>query len=476
MNKSLVKKTLSISGVLIMVMMAVVLIIGYMTIEKQYLKITAEDKQLLVYELAEAVDMMNPEPIPLDVPGIIVKVYDASGNEITQTPKPTIMLNQADETLTWGMPTDKTIRNLLMPYMSTVFEDKDVRIIGSINDLSDRSIIIGVPIKDGTGVVGALFYLEPSVDFDRLMVRYIQIYIITMVILSVGILIMLYVLLKKVVQPLNKMSDVAHHMSTGDYGQRLDEDGYSEVRQLAESMNMLSKNLASEKERSAKLKQYREAYFSDVSHELRSPLVAVKAMAEAIHDGMVKDEETREHYMSIILKETYRMENLIQDMMILSKLRSDDGDIVRNKVNLNQVIQESYNKYAVIADDMGLDFSVEVLPEDAVVMTEENTIIQVLGSLIDNSFKFTGEDGKIQVLLKRKDDGYLVKVIDNGCGVPKEDIPFIFERYYKVDKSRAMIGSGLGLSIAKRLLDRLGETIWMEETEGGGATFIFSIH
>ena len=225
-----------------------------------------------------------------------------------------------------------------------------------------------------------------------------------------------------------------------------------------------------EMERTEKM---RREYVANVSHELRTPLTAVRGLLEPLADGMVKDEESRQRYYKIMLHEVMRLSRLITDMLTLSRLQAGTEYMELSRVNIEELISDVAISYAAAAQQKGISLEVDCVPTvDA--LTDPDRIEQVLIILLDNAMHYTPEGGKITLRL-RSGERLLVSVEDNGCGIPEKDIPFIFERFYKVDKSRGEGGTGLGLSIASYIMEKLDETITVDSRVGEGTCFTFTV-
>ena len=217
----------------------------------------------------------------------------------------------------------------------------------------------------------------------------------------------------------------------------------------------------------------RREYVANVSHELRTPLTAVRGLLEPLADGMVTDEESRQRYYKIMLHEVMRLSRLITDMLTLSRLQAGTEYMELSRVNLEELISDVAMGYAAAAQKKGISLEVDCIPTvDA--LTDGDRIEQVLIILLDNAMHYTPEGGRITIRL-RSGERLLVSVEDNGCGIPQKDLPHIFERFYKVDKSRGEGGTGLGLSIASYIMEKLDESITVDSTVGKGTCFTFTV-
>ncbi len=224
-----------------------------------------------------------------------------------------------------------------------------------------------------------------------------------------------------------------------------------------------------------RLEKTRRDYVANVSHELRTPLTAVRGLLEPLSDGMIQDEETRQRYYRIMLREVIRLSRLITDMLELSRLQSGTEHMELHAVDLEELLQDTRQNYLNEASQRGIQL---ILDAKGVpfAMTDEDRVEQLLVILLDNAMHYTPEGGSITIrAVETTGDRILVTVADTGCGISSEDLPQVFERFYKTDKSRREGGTGLGLSIAKQIIDRLGENIFVESEVGVGTSFHFTL-
>ncbi len=222
-----------------------------------------------------------------------------------------------------------------------------------------------------------------------------------------------------------------------------------------------------------RLERTRREYVANVSHEMRTPLTAVRGLLEPLVDGMVKTEEDRERYYKIMLREVLRLSRLITDMLELSRLLSGTGYMEMTEVDVNGLLSDIVQSYGKQASEHGVELRLDAPPLPS-VLTDPDRVEQVLVILLDNAMRYTPEGGTITI---RAQNGPRVNIAveDTGYGIPPEDIPHLFERFYKVDKSRKEGGTGLGLSIAQFVIEKLGEKIMVESEIGKGTSFRFTL-
>ena len=225
-----------------------------------------------------------------------------------------------------------------------------------------------------------------------------------------------------------------------------------------------------------RLEQTRRDYVANVSHELRTPLTAMRALIEPLRDGLVKTEEQRQQIYDVVLRETMRLSRLVNDMLELSRLQSGTASLSRSvfaPLPLFSLIHETYSAYA---EDYQQTFVYDV-PEDLPsVWGNPDRTQQVLIVLLDNAFKYTPEGGVVTLSACAEGDVVRVRVRDTGVGIPAADLPHVFDRFYKVDKSHHSKGTGLGLAIAYEIMKHLGEEMSVTSEPGRGSCFTFTLH
>ena len=225
-----------------------------------------------------------------------------------------------------------------------------------------------------------------------------------------------------------------------------------------------------------RLEKTRRDYVSNVSHELRTPLTAMRALIEPLKEGMVTEEADRQRYYDIILREILRLSRLINDQLELSRLQSGTLAIQKSVMALDDVVYDVCDRYATIAREHGLELKVETdFTKCPQVYANADRIEQMLIILVDNAIKYT-EQGSVSVSADWNEERVVIHVKDTGIGIEEVDLPYVFDRFYKVDKAHSGKGSGLGLSIARELLKRMDEEIWVNSEKGVGTEFSFTVH
>ncbi len=233
-----------------------------------------------------------------------------------------------------------------------------------------------------------------------------------------------------------------------------------------------------------RLETIKKDFVANVSHELRTPLAAIKGYSETLLDGGIDEERTHRDFLRVIDRHATRMSRIIDDLLILSRLESDQMAIVRTEVDLRELLCSTEKSFKKQAKDKGIGITAEI-PEDLPkVRGDRDRLEQVVVNLLDNAIKYTPSGGSVRVRARSapgKGGGggsVSVDVEDTGIGIPEDDIPRIFERFYRVDKarSRELGGTGLGLAIVKHIVQGHNGRLHVKSTPGEGSTFSFSIN
>lgn len=225
-----------------------------------------------------------------------------------------------------------------------------------------------------------------------------------------------------------------------------------------------------------RMEQLRRDYVANISHELRTPLTGIRGMVEPLIDGYMDTEEERQNCYRVIHKETIRLEKLVKEMLDMSRLQDGRINLEIEKLELPGILEAALHNMSGIAEKSGIELALETDGSKLACMGNEDRIMQVLIILLDNAMSFTPSGGKVTVFARDMSDKVAVGVRDTGCGIEPKDMPLIWERFYKADKSRMRTtGTGLGLAIAKLVVGLMGGEIGVSSEPGKGAEFTFTL-
>ena len=216
---------------------------------------------------------------------------------------------------------------------------------------------------------------------------------------------------------------------------------------------------------------------ANVSHELRTPLTTIKGYAETLIDGALK-EDVAPQFVQVIKKHADRLEKLVEDLLTLSKIETRASALKPERLSLTELINDALDVIKEPAEKKNISITCEQCLTSLFVYGDRNALEQVLINLLDNAVKYGRQGGKILLSAVEKDQREIqISVKDDGIGIPREDLPRIFERFYRVDKGRSqeLGGTGLGLSIVKHIVQAHGGQVWAESEPGKGSTFYFTL-
>lgn len=225
------------------------------------------------------------------------------------------------------------------------------------------------------------------------------------------------------------------------------------------------------------LNQMRRDLIANVSHELKTPITAIRAMAEVLHDGLAKDEKARREYSGKIMEESDHLEQLVLDILELSRLQSNHTGFRKNHVHADGIIPPIVDRYMMLCCDLGITLDTEGLnlSDIPTLYTDTEKIVTLMNTLLDNAVKFTGQGGCIWIGSQIGPKYATFCIRDNGPGIRSEEVHRIFDRFYKADTAHNSSGSGLGLAIAAEIAKGLNEELWVESKYGIGSSFYFTI-
>jgi len=280
---------------------------------------------------------------------------------------------------------------------------------------------------------------------------------------------LVFVLSRYIVRPIKDISRGATELSRGNLDWRVKPTTQDEIGELAESFNKMAEEL--------KIQDgLRNTFIANVSHELRTPLASVQGFIQGMLDRAI-EEGDRDKYLEIVLGETKRMNMLISDLLSLAKIESGKFPIEYSEFDINELLRRCLLMFEHRIEEKQLNVSIRLSDERHAVWADEDRISQVITNLVDNAVKFTPNGGKLSVWTDLIGNKVHIHIADTGVGIPSEDQPFIFERFFKVDKSHSKTtpGTGIGLSIVKRIIAQHGEKIYFQSEEGKGTTFTFTL-
>ncbi len=324
------------------------------------------------------------------------------------------------------------------------------------------------PIRVDGKIKGYVYMFQNTASIQNMIYK-LKHHFIIVGILSVFLTIITIAFLSRVITiPLIRMKQATEKLSKGDFSVRLQVKGEDELAQLGKSIQTLAMDLEY-------LKKERNEFLASISHELRTPLTYVKGYADIARRPNIKEEE-RNRYLSIIYEEAEHMQKLVKDLFELAKMDQHSFQIHKESTNLCSFLKKLHDKMhpAFQAKNMSLVFHCD---GNITVHIDQKRFEQVMMNLLDNALKYSDQCSTVSIDVKVEKKKIVVIVSDEGTGIPEEDLPHIFERLYRVDKSRSRAsgGTGLGLAIVKEIIEAHGGSIYADSIYGKGTKMIITL-
>lgn len=310
-------------------------------------------------------------------------------------------------------------------------------------------------------------YIEGSIDPIDSTVSIIreQLIYITIILFELAFIVTLFIS-KRLSRPIVEITKTAKKFGEGDYSVDFNTKGYREIEEL-------SMVLDNAKDEIQKVSELRKDLIANISHDLRTPLTIVKSYAEMIRDLSGDNPEKRNEHINVIIDETDRLSNLVNNLLELSKLESGNMELEITEFSIHEKIHDVLTRYQLLVDNDGYDIKF-IEDEDRIISADEAKLDQVLYNFINNAVNYCGDDKLIRIRQVNKPDVVRIEVIDHGKGISKDLLPLVFDRYYRDAKyKREVVGSGLGLSICKEILKKHNFAFGVQSEEGKGSTFWF---
>ena len=350
----------------------------------------------------------------------------------------------------------------------------------NFNDyLNENSITVAVPIKNGETIEGVVLLHSP--------VKYMSsalksgIYTLIFSILAALILASISAVWLSIsfTKPLNKIRDTTTELAKGNYEVTTQIKQSDEIGELAKSIDKLALQLDKSSKESERFEKMRQNFIANISHELRTPITVIRGSIEAICDGIISNPKQLKDYNEQILSDSIHLQRLVNDLIDLTKLQNTDFSIDKSTINLFEIINDAVRSMKQISTKKGvkINFSAEnAIEEDRYLFVGDyQRIRQMIIIVLDNAIKFSNENQKVDILLKKENKKYELKICDSGRGIDPENIGEIFNRYHKSNTEENKNGMGLGLAIAKEIALRHNIEIFVKSVPNIKTVFTFLI-
>ena len=337
-------------------------------------------------------------------------------------------------------------------------------------DIPHRYFAAPVFTTDGVSVCGVVFACSASTALDDLLGLMVKTIIIGSVWVMLAALIACYIISERVIAPLRDMGKMAKSFAEGDFNARVRVQGNDEVAELGRAFNNMAGALS-------QLEMMRNTFMANVSHDLRTPMTTISGTIDNILSGAIPPEK-QEYYLGLIRQEVQRLARLVTSLLDISRIQAGDRKFEMKPFDVCEMGRLIVISFEQKIEDKGLDVDFACDRDRMVVVADHDAIYQILYNICDNAVKFSRPGGVLRVSFTEVEGQRVrVSVYNEGEGIAAADIPFVFERFYKGDKSRGLDkgGVGLGMFIAKTIIDAHHEKIWVESEAGKSCCFSFTL-
>ena len=306
--------------------------------------------------------------------------------------------------------------------------------------------------------------------------------LMALVIIIVSNLIMSLITSRTITAPIKKLSDGANEIAGGNLDYHIDYDSTNEIGVTVKSINDMTDKLKFSIEQQNEMAQSRKEMTAGIAHDLRTPLTSIKGYVEGLKDGIANTPEKQERYLQTIYSSATDMENLLDELLTMSKLESGNTQHDLIKIDINEYLAEylSEKDYKWQSDNITVKYSGPNVKGKAYVLLDPNRFSRVLNNIISNAVKYSSKARKtvIKISLEIYDKSVIIAISDNGIGINEKSLKHIFEIFYRADQARTRVrdGSGLGLAVCKEIVELHGGHIWATSKEGYGTTIMISLN
>ena len=367
-----------------------------------------------------------------------------------------------------GIATELTVDTSVM---NRVFASEGYSDRTTLKLFADKHLVSAYSVRSSDdSAVGAVFVCSSSAREEALVKVMTETIIMTSLWVMLAAFIAVYFISDRIISPLNHMKSAVKEYAKGNFEPQIVVRGNDEISELSAAVNSMAKSLHH-------LETMRNSFLANVSHDLRTPMTTIAGFIDGINSGAIPPEK-HAHYLAIISTEVHRLSRLVTELLDISKLESGDRKFLPETFDVCEMARLILISFEQKIDEKRLDVSFESDEDTVLAFADKDAVHQVLYNLCDNAIKFSNEGGKYRIAIRRGEKQRIsVSVFNEGVGIPKEDLPFVFDRFYKTDKSRGLdkSGAGLGLYIAKTIMEAQGENISVDSEVGKYCAFTFTL-
>lgn len=402
------------------------------------------------------------------VPGIHTRLLSEGGAVIVGLPVAGNFIQAPAAEGYASIPTSELVQR---PEIDSALQGTPATTIRRVLD-NQRVLYAAAPVSSQSGDISGVVYIAMPLPAAGLPTNIILQLIGAMVLAVLLATFFGGLLAQKIARPLERLADAANSISHGNLNERVEMgSSISELDRLSQTFNDMAENLRQSDEA-------KKAFIADVTHELRTPLTVIKGTIETLEDGALDDVEGRGPLLTSMQRETDRLIRLVNELLVLTRADAGSLQLKMQMLDLAELARTRCDVFSNLAGRKGITLTCPANDLSAsYIYADSDRLSQVIDNLLDNAIRHSPKNSTITIGIQQKDAGLECAVTDQGTGIPAEHLPFIFERFYRVDASRSRThqdgGTGLGLAIAKALVSAQGGHIHAESIDGQGTTIKF---
>ncbi|WP_432404725.1 ATP-binding protein [Wukongibacter sp. M2B1] len=333
-----------------------------------------------------------------------------------------------------------------------------------------KAIIVGVPIERDKNTIGYALLNSPLAPIEEMIsILKKQLSIITFGSLIIGTILAL-LFAKHFTKPIRQITNTAKKIAKGDFTANVALDSKDEIGDLGNTINNMSQQLG-------QIENFRRDFIANTTHELKTPISLIKAYAELVKDMDSKNTISTNEHLQVIIDESDRLNNMVEDILYLSKMESGYSKLKIESFQIVDVINSVIDKLSFFSSSKDISLVLEIDRKETLINGDKEKVHQVFYNIINNAINHSHSNGQVSIKVSDINDIIRVDITDNGKGIPSEDLPYIWGRFYKVDKSRTRdsSGTGLGMAIVKNILEAHNFSYGIESEIDNGTNVWFEI-
>ena len=360
-------------------------------------------------------------------------------------------------------------RNFMIRNMDTLLVGVPI-IKRDVNEKNNRQMLIDDELDSPVvkrELIGFVYIATPLEQLETtnnaIKLQFLYVFIGAIILASL----LSFLLSQSFSKPLILINDAAKQIAKGDYSITINLKSSEEIKDLGETINYLAGQLS-------RVEKIRREFIANVSHEIRTPLSYLQGYTEILLDGLAENKEDEQKYLNIIMEESIRLKHMVNEILQLSQIEEGFAPITMNSFSMDALLKRTIDKVYSYAAKRNISIKLNNISDDLLLcIADESKIKQVVINLIYNAIKHSFNYGNILINTYKQNDKVYICIRDFGEGIPQEDIPFIFDRFYTINKEKSEESSGLGLAIVKSIISSHGSEVNVNSVVGEGAEFCF---